>query len=136
MRIVDTLSQWLAPPELTRGRMWFAFAVAACTDLVQLSLGPLGWLAVDQLLDVVAMVLVSRAIGFHMLLLPTFVVELLPVSDMLPTWTGCTAAVIMLRRKSPPSSPPLPAKMAKVTPEPPVPTSVPPPPAGVPPRFP
>src|SRR5262245_31995315 len=36
--------------------------------------------------------------GLHPLLLPTFLVELLPITDMLPTWTGCVALVIGQRR--------------------------------------
>ena len=44
--------------------------------------------------------LTCAALGFHMLLLPTFVIELVPVADMLPTWTGCTAAVVMLRKRA------------------------------------
>jgi hypothetical protein len=50
-------------------------------------------------------------LGFHILLLPTFVVELIPVADMLPTWTGCVIAVIALRKRGqniPPPSPPPP----------------------------
>ena len=43
----------------------------------------------------------------------------LPIADMLPTWTGCTAAVVMLRRKAQAQPPPLPMKMAKVTETPP-----------------
>jgi hypothetical protein len=65
------------------------------------------------------MVLTSAAIGFHMLLLPTFVIELVPVADMLPTWTGCTAAVVMLRKRAQAQEPPIPMKMAKVTEPPP-----------------
>ena len=106
-------------PVLTRKRIWFAFAVAALTDSAQLLLGPLGWAFVDEGLDVIAMVLTTAAIGFHMLLLPTFVIELVPLADMLPTWTGCTAAVVMLRRKAQAQPPPLPMKMAKVTETPP-----------------
>ena len=70
------------------------------TDAVQLSLGPVGWFLLDEGLDVLAMVLTSAALGFHMLLLPTFVIELLPVADMLPTWTACTAAVVVLRKNA------------------------------------
>ncbi len=97
------MSRWFAVPVLTRKRIWFAFAVAAITDAAQLpaaTLGPLGWAFVDESLDVIAMVLTCAALGFHMLLLPTFVIELIPVADMLPTWTGCVAAVVVLRRKS------------------------------------
>lgn len=94
---------------LSRKRIWFAFGVAAATDAIQLSLGPVGWVLVDQILDVIAMVLISWAIGFHTLLLPTFVIELLPLADMLPTWTGCTAAVVLLRKRAeaPTESPPI-----------------------------
>ena len=44
------------------------------------------------------MILTSLALGFHVLLLPTFVIELFPFVDMAPTWTGCVLAVIALRR--------------------------------------
>ena len=84
---------------LTSGRIGFAFAVAVIADGLQFSLGPFGWVLIDQGLDVLAMALISSAIGFHMLLLPTFVIEFIPGPDMLPTWTACTAAVVMLRRK-------------------------------------
>lgn len=85
---------------ISRKAIWFAFAVALFTDGLQFALGPFGWILVDEGLDVLAMILISWAIGFHMLLLPTFVIELIPGPDMLPTWTGCTAAVVMLRKRS------------------------------------
>lgn len=91
-------TSWLEAPLLTRSRIWFAFIVAVLTDALQIGLGPLGWVFIDESLDVLAMLLISRAIGFHMLLLPTFVLELLPVTDWAPTWTGCTALVVLLRK--------------------------------------
>jgi len=100
MKVGESFSRWLAGPPLTKGRIWFAFSVAVFTDSVQLMLGPLGWVFLDQLLDIGAMILTSAALGFHMLLLPTFVLEFLPGPDMLPTWTGCTAAVVMLRKRA------------------------------------
>ncbi|HVV71230.1 MAG TPA: hypothetical protein VHI52_07000 [Verrucomicrobiae bacterium] len=120
MQFLDKIIRAFAPRELSRTRIVFALGVAATTDAAQFALGPLGWVFVDQMLDVMAMVLTSAAIGFHMLLLPTFVIEVLPLTDMLPTWTACTAAVVMLRRRqqNPPVPPPLPTKMAKVTPSP------------------
>jgi hypothetical protein len=42
-------------------------------------------------------VVISRLIGFHPLLLPTFVLEFVPLTDMLPTWTGCVALVMVWR---------------------------------------
>lgn len=84
---------------LTRARMMLALAVAVVADGAQLLLGPLGWAFGDQIIDVVAMLLVSGLIGFHWLLLPSFVLELIPAVDELPTWTACVAAVIALRRR-------------------------------------
>jgi hypothetical protein len=102
---------------VSRPRIWFAFAVALITDGLQFSLGPFGWILVDQGLDVLAMVLISWAIGFHMLLLPTFVIEFIPGPDMLPTWTACTAAVIMLRKKAnPPPVIDIPTEVTSVSP--------------------
>lgn len=98
---------WLRPPILTRGRIWFALSVAVLTDGLQLLLGPLGWVFIDETLDVLAMALTSAALGFHMLLLPTFLLEFLPGPDLMPTWTGCAVAVIMLRKRpQPPAAPP------------------------------
>ena len=73
--------------------------VAGTTDLLQLLLGPFGWAFADELLDVMAMVLTWRLLGFHPLLLPTFVLEFVPLADMLPTWTGCVAIVVALRKR-------------------------------------
>jgi hypothetical protein len=84
---------------LTRTRIRAAYTVAAAVDVLQIVGGPLGWVLVDQALDVVAAVLMWRLLGFHPLLLPTFVVEFLPVADLLPTWTGCVAVVIALRKR-------------------------------------
>jgi len=94
--------------------MVLALAVAVVADGLQLLFGPLGWAFGDQAIDCVAMILISWIIGFHILLLPTFVVELVPVLEDLPTWTACTAAVIVLRKReqrfAAPSNPPPPEK--------------------------
>jgi hypothetical protein len=90
---------------LTRTRVWFAYAIAIAVDVCQWVLGPVGWAFADEILDVVAAVLISGAIGFHPLLLPAFALEFLPVADMLPTWTGCVALVVMLRRRQEPPPP-------------------------------
>jgi len=60
--------------------------------------GPWGWAFPDEAIDVAAMITTTLAVGFHPLLLPTFVIEFLPVADMLPTWTACGASVVALRR--------------------------------------
>lgn len=88
-----------AAPKLTRKRIWLAFAVALATDACQLALGPFGWVFLDEMLDVVAMILTSLLLGFHWLLLPTFVLELIPMADWLPSWTVCVALLISMRKK-------------------------------------
>jgi hypothetical protein len=93
-------------PILTGPRIRSAYAVAVATDALQLLLGPVGWSFADEILDVVAMLLISRLIGFHALLLPTFILELVPLADLLPTWTGAVALVLTLRRRTHPQVPP------------------------------
>ena len=89
----------LDPPGLTRQRIWIAYTVAISTDLLQLLLGPFGWFAVDEGLDVLAMTVISWAIGFHVVLLPTFVIEFLPFSDYLPSWTAAVWFLVAFRRR-------------------------------------
>ena len=105
-KVASKLAARLAAPPLTSKRIWFAFTVAVVTDAIQLGLGPVGWAFADESLDVIAMVLTCAALGFHMLLLPTFVIEFIPVADMLPTWTGCVGAVVMLRKRAQSRLPP------------------------------
>jgi hypothetical protein len=98
----------LLPPVLTRRRMWIAYCVALATDAVQFfltPLGPAGWF-LDEAIDVVTMVILTATLGFHPLLLPTFILKSLPLVEGLPTWTGCTAIVVALRRKARPVAPP------------------------------
>jgi len=87
---------------LTPAGVRSAYAVAIATDVLQVALGPFGWAFADEILDVVAMLATSWILGFHPLLLPTFVIELVPIVDVLPTWTGCVALVVAMRRKRPP----------------------------------
>lgn len=104
---------------LTRTRIALALTVAVTTDLIQIGLGPLGWTFVDEVLDVIAMVITVLLLGFHPLLLPTFVVEFLPLVDMLPTWTGCVGMVIFLRKRSAAAVPPVVTADQNPSPEPP-----------------
>jgi hypothetical protein len=98
---------------LTRTRVRTAYAVAIAVDVCQWVLGPVGWAFADEILDVVAAGTISWAIGFHLLLLPAFLLEFLPIADLLPTWTGCVALVVMLRRRQEPP-PPVPGDIIDV----------------------
>jgi hypothetical protein len=99
MKPAEKFNQIFRVPRMTLTRIVFAVTIAMFADGLQLLSGFAGWLGWDQAIDVVAMVLVSRAIGFHWLLLPTFALELIPFADDLPTWTACAIAVIALRRR-------------------------------------
>jgi ABC-type branched-subunit amino acid transport system permease subunit len=100
MRLLDNLARRFVPRQLTRTRMVLVIAMAVVADGLQMLLGPLGWLGVDEVIDVVTMALAMWLLGFHPLLLPTFLVEFIPLVDMLPTWTGCVVAVIALRKRA------------------------------------
>ena len=103
------ISLTFQPPVLTRHRVRLAYLIGVTADVLQLLLGPLGWAGVDEVIDVAAMVLTWRTLGFHPLLLPTFAIEFLPIADLLPTWTGCVAIVVALRKRQQGVAPPPPA---------------------------
>jgi hypothetical protein len=96
--MLDGLLNRFTPPTLTTFRVRAAYSVAITTDVLQFILGPIGWVGADELLDVIAAGTMLRLLGFHPLLLPTFMLEFLPLTDMLPTWTACVAMVISSRR--------------------------------------
>jgi hypothetical protein len=99
LKFNEKLQVLFRAPKLTRTRIMLALAVAVAADSLQFFLGPVGWAFPDQAIDLLAMLLTAWAIGFHLLLLPTFVAELFPVVDLLPTWTACVIAVIALRKR-------------------------------------
>ena len=106
LKLPEKFNRLFRVPAMTRLRMVLALVIAVVADGLQLLLGPFGWAFADQAIDVVTMGLISWVIGFHWLLLPTFIVELVPVLEDLPTWTACVIAVIALRRreqKTPPA---------------------------------
>src|SRR5262245_44950633 len=102
-RLPERAQRWLGPllriPPLRPWRIAAAFGVAVAVDAVQLVLGPFGWSFADEVLDVMAMLLTIWLLGFHLLLLPTFAIEILPIVDVLPTWTGCVGLVVAHRRR-------------------------------------
>ena len=89
----------LRAPRLSRLRIFLALAVAIGADGLQLLLAAVGWVGPDQIIDCIAMGLTIWLLGFHVLLLPTFAVELIPLVDDFPTWTACAIAVIALRKR-------------------------------------
>jgi polyferredoxin len=106
MKAPGKLNRLFRVPPLTRVRIVLALAIAVFADGLQFLLGPFGWTFADQAIDVGTMVLTGWVIGFHWLLLPTFVMEFIPVLDELPTWTACTIAVMALRKREQRAPPP------------------------------
>lgn len=109
MELPEKFNRVLRAPKLTRTRIVLALAFAILADGLQFFLTPLGMAGADQIIDGIAMLLTGWLIGFHWLLLPTFVLELVPLADELPTWTACVIAVIALRKREqrrPPPAPP------------------------------
>jgi len=102
MSLLHKLNNFNRPPRMSRGRVAFVMIVAVVADALQFWLGPLGWFGTVQVIDVLTMIIATLTIGFHVLLLPTFLIELFPVISALPTWTGCVIAVLALRGKDKP----------------------------------
>ena len=98
-KLLDKFSLRFTAPRLTWARITLSISIAVIADFLQIALLPLEWAFIQQIIDVVAMVLTTLVLGFHPLLLPTFIVEFIPVVDMLPSWTGCVIAVIALRKR-------------------------------------
>lgn len=94
-------------PKLSKQRIAAAFAVAIIADAIQFPITAAtmtGVLAVpgegaDLLVDSVMTVVTSSLLGFHWILLPSFVFEAIPGFDLFPTWTGCVAYVVWRRKK-------------------------------------
>lgn len=104
MSFFDKLTGRLTAPKLTPGRIAAAMTIACVADVLQIALMPVAWTFAQSAVDVVAMLLAMWVIGFHLLLLPTFIIEFIPGVDMLPTWTACMIAVIALRKREPSGS--------------------------------
>jgi hypothetical protein len=101
--------------DITPAQVRTARLVAAAADLLQIVLLPAffpGSLSpAADVIDVVVALVMLRLIGWHWAFLPTFVVELVPFVDLIPTWT---AAVFFATRNAA-----LPAAAPEVVVEPP-----------------
>ena len=79
-------------PDLTPAVVNTARWIAAGADLLQIVLLPAffpGALSpASTAIDVVVAAVLLRLLGWHWAFLPTFVAELTPLVDLVPTWTG------------------------------------------------
>jgi len=72
-------------------RIRIARFIAVGADVLQLGLFPLfaeGFISpLDDALDVVVCVLLTWLVGWHYSFLPSFIVKVVPMFDLAPTWT-------------------------------------------------
>lgn len=54
---------------------------------------------VDMAIDAVVAIIMVRLLGFHWALAPTFLLELLPIADIAPTWTACVFVATEARKR-------------------------------------
>ena len=90
----------LIPPVLTPtvvsnaspGRIWAARGIAMAVDLAQIVIFPAfaeGALSpINDAVDVAVAVALSALIGWHWVFVPSFLSELIPMWDLVPTWTA------------------------------------------------
>jgi hypothetical protein len=87
------------PTPLTPRRVAFARVLAMLVDLAQIVLLPAFFPGVaspvNSVIDVATAVAMIAIVGWHWAFLPTFLLELVPLVDLVPTWT---AAVFIATR--------------------------------------
>ena len=85
--------------DVTPAQIKAARIVAAAADLLQIVLFPAflpgSWSPAADVVDVLVALVMLRLLGWHWAFLPTFLVELVPFVDLVPTWT---AAVFLVTR--------------------------------------
>jgi hypothetical protein len=76
---------------VSRPTLIAAYVIGICADLIQVCLTPFlseGFASpFNDVLDVVVCVILSRLIGFHVAFLPSFLIKLIPLVEIAPTWT-------------------------------------------------
>ena len=111
-------------PLLTPRRIWIARGLAVLVDLAQVALLPAELTPLNNGVDVGTAVALVGLLGWHWAFLPTFLAELVPFVDLVPTWT--LSVLIATRGRMAPTPP-------VVTVEPPRSETPPPPPPALPP---
>jgi hypothetical protein len=91
-----------------RGRIWLARAIALAADFVQIVAFPFflpgaasPW---SDALDLAVAGAMTALVGWHWAFLPSFVAEIVPGLDLVPTWTA--AAFFVTRRGGGVAAPP------------------------------
>ena len=78
-------------PILTKKRVWAARIIAIGADAMQFGIFPLfaeGFASpLNMITDVVVAIVMTLLVGFHISFVPSFLIEMLPMIDLAPTWT-------------------------------------------------
>lgn len=102
-----TFTDIMEKPVLTNERIKLAYAIAIIADVLEFPitgaemtiLGAPAGEAAASALDCIVMVAMTKLLGFHWAFVPSFLVEVVPGLDLLPTWVGCVAFVVWQRKK-------------------------------------
>jgi len=104
---------------LTPRQAWTARGLALLVDLAQWALLPAALTPLNNVIDVATGLALIALVGWHWAFLPTFLAELVPFVDLVPSWT-LAVAIATRGRISPP-----PPEVVVVSPPPPAPPSPP-----------
>jgi hypothetical protein len=90
-------------PLLTPGRIWIARGLALLVDFAQVALLPAELTPLNNAVDVGTALTMVGLVGWHWAFLPTFLAELVPFVDLVPTWT--LAVLVATRGRMAPTPP-------------------------------
>lgn len=88
---------------LTPRRIVAARVIALAVDLAQYALLPVELTPLNNVVDVGTAIAMVSLVGWHWAFLPTFLAEMVPFVDLIPTWT--LAVMFATRGGKPPLGP-------------------------------
>ena len=101
------------PRSLTPRQAWTARGIAVLVDLAQWALLPAALTPLNNAVDVATGLALVALVGWHWAFLPTFLAELVPFVELVPSWTLAVLIATRGRIAEPPPevvvSPPPPA---------------------------
>jgi hypothetical protein len=106
IRRMDVLDSRSPPPPIhSPSRVLVARGVAVLADLIQIAALPVtaaGALSpIDDGIDIVTAAVLTLLVGPHLAFVPSFLVKMLPVADLAPTWTIAVLIATGGRRAEP-----------------------------------
>jgi hypothetical protein len=93
--------------------------IAILVDLAQYALLPATLTPLNNAIDVVTGFVMIWLVGWHWAFLPTFLAELVPFVDLVPTWTLAVMFATRGAGDPPVAQPPLPPRTPTLPPPPP-----------------